>query len=246
MRLTTLSFRTRRTACSACAWRAGLNRRRRRGRLHGRARRADKDGIRLARCNRRIPDQRRRQGRRSLVNPRPLVLADRPQQAATLSTIAIFDQPKNPGYPTTGMRAAMDCSRPIRWASASSIPREPPMNFTLEKGQSATFRYRIVFYTHAATEAELNKRGRRFRGGIQIELQHARSECPGHWLRRRFARQRLSATIYRCLAAKIEVSMQLKTSFVAASCRFYRCRGSPNQLRNGPRLPGSRTWLFTP
>ena len=31
------------------------------------------------------------------------------------------------------------------------------MNFTLEKGQSTTFRYRIVFYTHAATTEELNK-----------------------------------------------------------------------------------------
>jgi hypothetical protein len=30
------------------------------------------------------------------------------------------------------------------------------MNFTLEKGQTATFRYRIVFYTHAATPEELN------------------------------------------------------------------------------------------
>jgi len=35
-------------------------------------------------------------------------------------------------------------------------PKEKPLNFTLEKGQAATFRYRIVFYTHAATPDELN------------------------------------------------------------------------------------------
>jgi hypothetical protein len=31
------------------------------------------------------------------------------------------------------------------------------MNFTLEKGQPATFRYRIAIYTHAATSEELNR-----------------------------------------------------------------------------------------
>ena len=38
-------------------------------------------------------------------------------------TIAIFDHPKNPGYPTTGTRAATGCLRRIRWESASSIRR---------------------------------------------------------------------------------------------------------------------------
>ena len=55
------------------------------------------------------------------------------------------------------MPAATGCSPPIRWALSVFNPKEPPINFTLEKGQSATFRYRIVIYTHAATPEELNQ-----------------------------------------------------------------------------------------
>jgi hypothetical protein len=34
---------------------------------------------------------------------------------------------------------------------------QPPLDYTLEKGQATTFRYRLVFYTHAATVDELNR-----------------------------------------------------------------------------------------
>ena len=72
-------------------------------------------------------------------------------------TIAIFDHPGNPGYPTYwhargyGLFAANPLGRD------NFDPKQPPFNFTLDKGQSATFRYRIVFYTHAATTQELNR-----------------------------------------------------------------------------------------
>jgi hypothetical protein len=72
-------------------------------------------------------------------------------------TIAIFDQPKNPGYPTTWHARGYGLFAANPLGISVFNKKEPPMNFTLEKGQSATFRYRIVFYTHAATEAELNK-----------------------------------------------------------------------------------------
>jgi len=72
-------------------------------------------------------------------------------------TIAIFDQPQNPGYPTTWHARGYGLFAANPLGISIFNPREKPMNFTLEKGQSATFRYRIVFYTHAATEAELNE-----------------------------------------------------------------------------------------
>lgn len=72
-------------------------------------------------------------------------------------TIAIFDQPKNPGYPTTWHARGYGLFAANPLGISVFNKKEPPMNFTLEKGQSATFRYRIVFYTHAATEGELNK-----------------------------------------------------------------------------------------
>jgi hypothetical protein len=71
-------------------------------------------------------------------------------------TIAIFDHPGNIGYPTYwhargyGLFAVNPLGRHMFDA------KQPPLNYTLEKGQSTTFRYRIVFYTHAATSAELN------------------------------------------------------------------------------------------
>jgi hypothetical protein len=71
-------------------------------------------------------------------------------------TIAIFDQPKNPGYPTTwhARGYGLFAANPLGLSVFNT--KEKPINFTLEKGQSATFRYRIVIYTHAATTDELN------------------------------------------------------------------------------------------
>jgi hypothetical protein len=73
-----------------------------------------------------------------------------------IATIAIFDHPGNAGFPTYwhargyGLFAANPLGRHMFDAKL------PPLNYTLEKGQSATFRYRVVIYTHAATPDELN------------------------------------------------------------------------------------------
>jgi hypothetical protein len=72
------------------------------------------------------------------------------------ATIAIFDQPKNPGFPTYwhargyGLFAANPLGRSI------FDPKQPAFKFTLEKDQSATFRYRVLLLSHAAKPDELN------------------------------------------------------------------------------------------
>jgi methane monooxygenase PmoA-like len=72
-------------------------------------------------------------------------------------TIAIFDNPKNPGYPTYwhargyGLFAANPLGRSI------FDPKQPPFNYTLEKDQSVTFRYRVALFSSAASPAELNQ-----------------------------------------------------------------------------------------
>lgn len=78
------------------------------------------------------------------------------------ATIAIFDHPGNPGYPTTWHARGYGLFAANPLGPHAFNPREPPINFTLQKGQSATFRYRIVFYTHAATPDELNKEAAAF------------------------------------------------------------------------------------
>lgn len=72
-------------------------------------------------------------------------------------TIAIIDRPGNPGYPTYwhargyGLFAANPLGRSI------FDPKQAPFKFTLEKGKSATFRYRVMIFSKAVDAAEMNK-----------------------------------------------------------------------------------------
>ena len=72
-------------------------------------------------------------------------------------TIAIFDVPKNPGYPTYwhargyGLFAANPLGRSI------FDPKQKAFNYSLEKGQSATFHYRVALYSGTVTAAEMNR-----------------------------------------------------------------------------------------
>ncbi len=70
--------------------------------------------------------------------------------------VAMIDHPGNPGYPTYwhargyGLFAANPLGRSIFDKS------QPAMNFTIEKGQSATFRYRVILFSHAVTAETMN------------------------------------------------------------------------------------------
>lgn len=72
-------------------------------------------------------------------------------------TIAILDHPKNPGYPTYwhargyGLFAANPLGRSI------FDRKQPAFNFTMEKSQTATFRYRVMLLSHDASAEELNR-----------------------------------------------------------------------------------------
>jgi hypothetical protein len=72
-------------------------------------------------------------------------------------TIGILDQTKNPGFPTYwhtrgyGLFAANPLGRSI------FDPKQPSFNYTIEKGKTATFRYRIILFSHAAGPDELNR-----------------------------------------------------------------------------------------
>jgi hypothetical protein len=72
-------------------------------------------------------------------------------------TIAIFDHPGNPNYPTFwhargyGLFAANPLGQHMFDAKL------PQLDFTLEKGQSATFRYRVAIHPRTVAAEELNK-----------------------------------------------------------------------------------------
>ncbi len=71
-------------------------------------------------------------------------------------TIAILDHPENPGYPTYwhargyGLFAANPLGRNI------FDPTQTAFNYSIDKGQSATFRYRVLLYPHVVTPEEMN------------------------------------------------------------------------------------------
>ncbi len=84
-----------------------------------------------------------------------------------IETIAIFDHGRNPGYPTYwhargyGLFAANPLGRSI------FDPKSSAFNYTLEKGQKVTFRYRISLLPHAATAADMNREADRFEMNYQ-------------------------------------------------------------------------------
>jgi hypothetical protein len=77
-------------------------------------------------------------------------------------TIAILDHPENPGYPTYwhargyGLFAANPLGRSI------FDPKQAAFNFTLEKGQTTTFRYRVLLISREASAEQLNQEEARF------------------------------------------------------------------------------------
>ena len=72
-------------------------------------------------------------------------------------TLAIFDHPGNPGYPTYwhargyGLFAANPLGRSI------FDPKQPAFNFAIDKKQTAIFRYRVVLYSGTMSADELNR-----------------------------------------------------------------------------------------
>jgi len=79
-------------------------------------------------------------------------------------TVAIFDHPENPGFPTHwhARGYGLFASNPL--GDSIFDPKAPAHNFTIEKGADATFRYRVVFYAHAVAAEEANRESEAFVG----------------------------------------------------------------------------------
>ena len=74
-----------------------------------------------------------------------------------VETIAILDQPKNPGYPTYWHARGYGLFAANPLGAHIFDPKATQFDYTLEKGKSATFRYRVLLMSHAAGVDELNK-----------------------------------------------------------------------------------------
>ena len=72
-------------------------------------------------------------------------------------SIAILDYPANPGYPTYWHARGYGLFAANPLGDSIFDPKASPHNFTLAKDQSATFRYRVILFAHAAGADEMNR-----------------------------------------------------------------------------------------
>jgi hypothetical protein len=81
---------------------------------------------------------------------------------AHTAAVAIVDHPGNPDYPTYwhargyGLFAANPLGRSI------FDPKQPPFNYTIEKGQSATFHYRVILSSNIMNAGEMDREAQAF------------------------------------------------------------------------------------
>ncbi|MGD0295268.1 MAG: PmoA family protein [Terracidiphilus sp.] len=71
--------------------------------------------------------------------------------------IAILDHPANPGYPTTWHARGYGLFAANPLGPSIFNPKLPALDLTLEKNQTASFRYRVILFSHAVTVEEMNR-----------------------------------------------------------------------------------------
>jgi hypothetical protein len=77
-------------------------------------------------------------------------------------TIAILDHTGNPGYPTYWHARGYGLFAANPLGDHIFDPKVPEHKMTIEKGASATFKYRVILYSHAAGADEMNKESATF------------------------------------------------------------------------------------
>jgi hypothetical protein len=72
-------------------------------------------------------------------------------------TIAVLDHSANPNYPTYWHARDYGLFAVNPLGAHGFDPKTPALNFTIEKGTSATFHYLIIFISGTVTDADLNR-----------------------------------------------------------------------------------------
>jgi len=72
-------------------------------------------------------------------------------------TVGILDEPKNPGYPTYWHARGYGLFAANPLGASVFDTKAPKFSYTIEKGKTATFKYRVVLFDHAADKAEMDK-----------------------------------------------------------------------------------------
>jgi hypothetical protein len=73
-------------------------------------------------------------------------------------TIAMIDQPGNPGYPTYWHARGYGLFAANPLGASIFDPKAPKFSYTIEKGKTATFKYRVILFSHAEGAAPVAHR----------------------------------------------------------------------------------------
>jgi hypothetical protein len=85
-------------------------------------------------------------------------------QDGKAETIAIFDHTGNPGYPTYWHARGYGLFAANPLGAYIFNPKAEPMNFSIDTGKTATFRYRVLILSGNATPDQLNQQAQNFEG----------------------------------------------------------------------------------
>jgi hypothetical protein len=77
--------------------------------------------------------------------------------AGHVVTIAIIDRPGNPGYPAYWHARGYGLFAANPLGASIFDPRAAKLQYTIEKGKTAEFRYRVVLFSGAVAKAQVNK-----------------------------------------------------------------------------------------
>ncbi len=80
-------------------------------------------------------------------------------------TLAIIDEPKNPGYPTYWHARGYGLFAANPLGANIFDPKAPKFSYTLEKGKTTQFKYRVVLYSGAVGADQVNKEADAFAAG---------------------------------------------------------------------------------
>lgn len=72
-------------------------------------------------------------------------------------SIAILDHTGNPGYPTYWHARGYGLFAANPLGAHIFDPKAPPMNFSIAKGETATFKYRVMVLSGAPTDSDMNQ-----------------------------------------------------------------------------------------
>jgi hypothetical protein len=84
-----------------------------------------------------------------------------------MATIAIFDHPKNPGYPSYWRARGYGLVKANPLGLSIFDPKQLAFDFAIEKNQRVTVRYRVILYSRDAGAEELDREASMFAAEYQ-------------------------------------------------------------------------------